>query len=172
MTEQWKDIQGYENCYQISSQGRVRSKERIIVYNTGRKFPYSSVILKAKGNKDGYLQLSLSLNNIKKTHQIHRLVALHFVDNPNGYLQVNHIDGNKLNNNDWNLEWCDVYYNINHSYTLGLKKVKFTFQEAELIRELCKQGIPRKEISLRFNISLSHISGITTNRRRTSELIK
>ena len=103
MVEIWKDIRDYENLYQGSNLGRVKSikfgKERI---------------LKTFKNKDGYLQVGLWKNNKRKIFLVHRLVAQAFLDNPNNLPEVNHKDENKLNNVVSNLEWCDRTYNVNY----------------------------------------------------------
>lgn len=64
-------------------------------------------------NKKGYCLVTLSKNGTQKNFQVHRLVALHFLPNPNNLPQVNHKDENKLNNNVENLEWCSHSYNVN-----------------------------------------------------------
>lgn len=101
MCEIFKDIDNYEDLYEISNQGRVRNKI------TGK-------ILKPN-IKNGYYYLILCKDEIHKHHYIHRLVASAFIPNPNNFSQVNHIDENKLNNNVDNLEWCTSQYNTNYS---------------------------------------------------------
>lgn len=61
-----------------------------------------------------YYYVSLSKNNIQKSYRVHRLVAKHFIPNPNNFPEVNHKDENKLNNSVDNLEWCTNYYNQNY----------------------------------------------------------
>ena len=86
MVEIWKDIKGYEGLYQVSNIGRVRSLKR---NNTNGK------ILKQCINKDGYLRVDLSKNNIKSTKRVHRLVAETFIDNDKNLPVINHKDENK-----------------------------------------------------------------------------
>lgn len=69
-----------------------------------------------------YLSVNLSLNEIKKTHLVHRLVAQSFIHREDNMKEVNHKDGNKLNNNVENLEWCTASYNMKHSLDTGLHK--------------------------------------------------
>lgn len=112
MKEIWKDIPEYEGKYRISNLGNVKS---INYHNTKKECTLSP----AKDAK-GYLRCSLSKNNILKTFKVHRLVAQSFIPNPLELPQVNHIDGNKLNNAVNNLEWCDNSMNQIHAYKVGL----------------------------------------------------
>ena len=101
LDEIWKDIENYENVYQISNIGRVRR-----IYKNG-----NTKILKQDITKRGYCRISLSKNQKHKHYQIHRLVAKAFIPNPNNYPIVNHKDENPMNNNVDNLEWCTYSYN-------------------------------------------------------------
>lgn len=112
--EIWKDIKDYEGLYQVSNLGRVRSIPRRGTCKTLH-------ILKPGKNHKNYLQVRLTKNSKGKTFVIHRLVAKSFILNPNDYPQVNHIDGNKLNNCVDNLEWCTNEYNMKEACRLGLR---------------------------------------------------
>ena len=103
--EEWRDIEGYEGLYQISSLGRVKS------------FPRPTTpggILKTIKRKDGYCSIKLSKNGKVKKVLVHRLVAKAFIPNTNNLPIINHKDENPLNNNVDNLEWCDNKYNGNY----------------------------------------------------------
>lgn len=121
MEEEWKDIEGFLGCYQISNLGRVKSLKRVMKYSgtnqTGVEFEiskkYPEKILKTSISR-GYEHVSLKTNSRSKTFSIHKLVATHFIPNPNNYPIINHIDENKLNNVVTNLEWCDQKYNSNY----------------------------------------------------------
>lgn len=99
-------------------------------------------ILKQGTDNGGYRKVDLYLNGQGKTLNVHRLVALAFIPNPKAYPQVNHIDGNKLNNVVTNLEWVTQEQNMQHS-TKALKKnsglnhyaCKFSEQDIRYIRE-------------------------------------
>lgn len=108
--------------YQVSSLGRVKS----LCSWCGNKFvkQYKQVekILKSKPKKNGYPLVTLRYNNKIEYKTIHRLVAETFIPNPNNYPVVNHIDGDKTNNNINNLEWCTQKQNMTHAYTNGLLK--------------------------------------------------
>ena len=112
--EIWKDIKGYEGLYQISNLGRVKSLPRQKT---------KGGILKQFSTE--YLVVSMVENGKIKKIKVHRLVAETFIPNPNNLPQVNHIDGNKFNNNMNNLEWVTSKENIIHANIMGLKKYKY-----------------------------------------------
>ena len=114
MEEIWKDIKGYEGLYQISNFGRIKSLK--FWSNRNKKYYDKEKMKKAYKDRDGYLRVSLSNNGQRKLKQVHRLVAETFISNPDNKPQVNHIDGNKQNNNVLNLEWVTCQENIVHSY--------------------------------------------------------
>lgn len=106
MEEMWKDIKGYEGLYQVSNLGRVKN----ILKN---KIKYTRL------NK-GYVIIDLYKDGIRKTYQVHRLVAIAFIKNPNNYKEVNHISGIKTCNCIQNLEWCNRSMNMIHAHKMGL----------------------------------------------------
>ena len=105
--EIWRDVVGYEGLYKVSDRGNVYSVERM--GTNGRK--YGGRALKPGYRRDGYLQVHLCENGMRKGKLIHRLVLEAFVENPNNLPEVNHIDEIKDNNELSNLEWCDSSYN-------------------------------------------------------------
>ena len=123
MTEIWKtaiyDGIIYEGLYKVSNLGRILSLGNGGTHKTSK-------ILKTRKNKYGYLQVRLCKNGIRKTFQVHRLVAQTFIPNPENLPEVNHIDENKENNfvflnedgtvnkEKSNLEWKTHKDNINH----------------------------------------------------------
>ena len=102
MKEIWKCVNGYEE-YLVSNYGNIKS----------RKYGKEKMLSFTK-DKDGYYKVKLYKNKKCKVAYIHRLVAETFIDNPNNYNVVNHIDENKQNNNVKNLEWCSIKYNNNY----------------------------------------------------------
>jgi hypothetical protein len=112
--EEWKDIIGYENYYKISNKGNIKSLDRIITLKNGftRKEPGKN--MKIGLSHKNYYFVMLSKNSKNTYYEIHRLLAIHFLENINNYNIVNHIDGNSLNNNLNNLEWCNLRENTTH----------------------------------------------------------
>lgn len=104
------DIKGYEGLYKVSNRGDVISLSKISGFLKLRERIMTPTV---KANK--YLDVKLIKNKISKHFYVHRLVAEHFIPNPNNLPQVNHKDNNPANNNVDNLEWCDNSYNIRYS---------------------------------------------------------
>lgn len=104
MREVWKDIEGYEGVYMVSNLGNVKS---LNYCNSGH-----ARNLTPKVNNVGRLWVELHHNRKKQCFLIHRLVAMAFIENPDGYPQINHIDENPKNNVVTNLEWCTGKQNV------------------------------------------------------------
>ena len=109
-SEVWKDVVGFEGLYKVSDEGDVYSVER----RDSRGHRCGGRILKPKCDRDGYLMVNLYKNGKYKTKKVHRIVAEAFIPNPKGFLEINHKDENKSNNELSNLEWCTREYNINY----------------------------------------------------------
>ena len=102
-------IKDYEGKYYVTSQGDVVNA-------------YGNTLTPTINKKTGYKTVSLWKNNKGSSKTIHRLVALAYLPNPNNLPEVNHIDGNKLNNQVHNLEWVTSSGNTQHAYDIGLAK--------------------------------------------------
>lgn len=117
MDEIWKDVIGYEGLYRVSSLGSVKSVTRY-VKTVHKGYEGSRLIkervLKPYLGKHGYFILTMRKNGRYKTEEVHRLVALAFIPNPDDLPCVNHKDENKQNNSVDNLEWCTRAYNNNY----------------------------------------------------------
>lgn len=97
MIEIWKSIPGYENLYEASSLGRIRSLDRKTIRIDGVIRTFKGRILK-QTPMSGYLMVSLSVLGRRDVQLAHRLIASAFCDKPAGCLVVNHIDADKSNN--------------------------------------------------------------------------
>lgn len=120
MKEMWKPIEGYENYYEVSNYGRIRTVTRFISNSGKNGMWYNSRILKFNMDKDGYCTVALQKECKVKRFKVHRLVLSTFGNYEEG-LQVNHIDGDKTNNHLDNLEWVTCSQNIKHAFDIGLK---------------------------------------------------
>lgn len=163
MEEIWKDIVGYEGFYQISNLGNVKSLSRI---NS-----QTEIILKFGFNGD-YNTVVLMKDKKPRTFRIHRLVALHFIPNPQIKPQVNHKDGVKTNNCVYNLEWNTLSENRLHAYRTGLQKPtigenvkthKLTEKNVREIRRLKLTGASNVHISEILKINYSTLRDVVNN---------
>ena len=112
--ELWKDIEGFEGLYQVSTWARVRSLDRWITYKNGRKRFYKSRIKTTSYDKYGYVIVKLCKNSKCYDKKVHRLVAEAFISNPKNLPCINHKDEVKDNNYPFNLEFCTYEYNNNY----------------------------------------------------------
>jgi len=124
-TQIWKAIYGYENYYEISTNGIIRSIERKVPILKWTR-TVKSKIIQPRVNNRGYAEVRLSKNGIATTKFVHILSALAFVPNPENKPEVNHLDGDKLNNHYTNFSWVTHRENIQHAYDTGLIKKKTT----------------------------------------------
>jgi len=162
-----KDIPGFEGLYAITDKGEVWAYPKTSYYNFGRwkdgRFLKSWLI----GN--GYKMVILYKEGIRKNFLVHRLVAMSFVPNPNGFNEVNHIDGDRLNNNFSNLEWVDSKSNKKHAWEKGLYNHKgsnhylsrFTDKDIRKIRNIFNAGkMSQRSIARQYGVhqmTISHI---------------
>jgi len=154
--EVWKEAKGYED-YHISNYGRIKSfKENI-----------EGIIILPQNNKQNYLSIKLSSNNIFKRFRIHRLVALNFIDNFNNLPAVNHKDGNKHNNHVSNLEWITHKDNMKHGKELLLFRngnyhpfAKLNSDKVINIKRLFNEGMSKRQLSIKYEVDVKTIRGI------------
>lgn len=167
MEEQWKSIPETDDLYEVSDQGRVRSKDR---YSNNRWRPIlrKGRVLVATGDGCGYLGILIFKNGKRKSAKIHRLVAELFLNKAPG-LQVNHIDGDKNNNRATNLEWITHAENMKHAVSSGLitttkrkkaDKLRRKLSDSDVleIRSLSQQGVTRTAIAKIYGVSQPTIS--------------
>ena len=154
----FKDLKE-DDRYEISITGIVRNKKT--------KYIKSQYV-----GTTGYYMVSISKNNKSNAHRVHRLLANCFIPNPNLYKEVNHVDGNKLNNELSNLEWTDHLGNMRHAFSTGLINntgvnngmVKLNENSVLEIKKLLKQGLTQQKIASMFNVSRSAVLSIHLNR--------
>ena len=143
--EIWKDIQGYEGIYQVSSHGRVRSKHKIM----------------KPQNDNGYMRILLRKNGKVKRYSVHRLVAIAFIDNPYNLPVVNHKDENKGNNYVENLEWCTHKYNTNYGNCINKRVDTITRNKSKCKKAICVNTgeifESLKEAGYKYNVNPSSI---------------
>ena len=164
----WKTCSGFNN-YEVSTTGLIR--------NATTKRLLSGVTRK-------YIEVCLCQDNKQVTQYLHILIARTFIPNPYNLPQVNHKDGNKLNNNIENLEWCTCKDNIAHAWKTGLSKPcyksrnacdkgtnrKLTLEDVRYIRKNYVRGTNQnnpgngKELCKKFNITEGNLSHIITGR--------
>lgn len=182
MTEQWKDITGYEGRYQISELGQVKSLARWVDHSINGKQFWPERIMKQRLNR-GYLVVNLGKNSKKFTAKVHRLVAEAFIENPDNLPEVNHLDGNKANPAKTNLEWSTGSGNSQHAFKIGLcvspmKKgaicnaKKLDSSKVPVIRDLYNTKLfPHSMLASMFGVSKFLIWNITSGRKKISHVI-
>jgi len=109
----YKDDKDYELIAELYELGYYIDPSGNVIGKRSRR-------LKIHTGTSGYQQVNVYKKGKQKTYLIHRLVALKYIPNPNNLPEVNHIDGDKLNNHYKNLEWCTRPANIQHGFDTGL----------------------------------------------------
>lgn len=116
--EIWKPVVGWEKDYEVSSYGRIRSRDRAVGVRTYGKETHKTIkgrMMTPQYDKDGYFVIHLrdTFNGRNRLLKLHRLVAEAFIPNTENYPQIDHIDGNRDNNFVENLRWCTNKQNCN-----------------------------------------------------------
>ncbi len=119
--EKWIDVINYEELYQVSNKGKIRSKDLKLQNSNGAFYIRKGKLLHPTLDSYGYYALCLSKNKQSKRYKLHRLIAIAFIDNPYNKPQINHKDGHKENNHIDNLEWCTCSENVKHAHYMGLR---------------------------------------------------
>lgn len=153
--EKWRDIEGYEGVYQVSNQGRVKSLPRNGTIKSER-------ILRPAANHAGYYNVLFSFNHLRKHFSVHRLVAKAFIPNPENKPQINHIDGNKTNNTDSNLEWVTSKENMQHACKSGLlpQQSNLNDEKVRAIRTLSSGSLSQRQLGKMFGVGGTSINDI------------
>lgn len=125
--EVWRDVVGYEGLYEVSNLGNVRGVARTHLRYDKQGNAYEVHVparcLVKKDNSNGYYRVSLSRDNRVRQLFVHRLVAMAFVENPDNLPVIDHIDGDRHNNDASNLRWCTQGDNLHYSYQNGRETV-------------------------------------------------
>lgn len=181
MAERWVDIKGYKGFYQVSDQGRIRSLTRVVTSMKSNCKYTSGVMRTIQGRirslnrAHGYPSISLH-NGEKRAFNVHRIVAEHFVPNPDGLPQVNHKNGVKTDNRACNLEWCSPSQNTRHAFKSGLRvgprgekngRAKLTEDNVRAIKVLLEQGLSYQKIANKYDVSKGTIAHIAKGRKWT-----
>ena len=162
----WKDVEGFEGLYKVSNEG--------VLVSLPRRHARGRVVKRVRINT-GYEMYTLYKDGKAHNELVHRLSAKHFIPNPDSKPFVNHIDGNKSNNNIENLEWVTRQENVEHAVRTGLLNTKgenhplskLTDQEVLEIRDLYKNKIyNQRELSEIYGVYHQHISSIVRNKTR------
>lgn len=149
--EIWKDVNSHKNLYQISNFGRIKS-----VKNNKEH------VLRPRLSSSGYPNIILYKDGKAKCYTIHRLVAQHFIPNPDNLPEVNHKDENRLNNKADNLEWCTSKYN--RHYGSALAKISKPVKCIETGIIYCSMS----EASRKTTVSLANIHKVCNGERHTA----
>ncbi len=174
MKEIWKDVRGYEGLYEVSNLGRVRSLGRTVPgsYGSVRRLKTRFVV----GSKSaGYRCIHLCDGPRRSQRYVHDLVSEAFIGpRPEGNFYVNHKDGDKLNNELTNLEYCSPTENIVHAFATGLRTdhgechrwAKLSDADVIWIRVWADEGFPTKVIANAFGVGRHAVRNIVCGRRR------
>lgn len=175
MIEIWKDIPNYEGLYQVSNLGNVKSLDHYSS-NGFTDILYKGRLLKQQKDKYGYLSVVLYKNGKYKRCKVHRLVALAFIENLYDMTEINHIDGNKKNNNVSNLEYSTRSLNNKHAYSIGLKSPKLGtdnnlskgIEQLDLNYRLIATWSSARDIARVLNIDDSSVIKCCKGKRKTT----
>lgn len=170
----WFDVPGFEDAYQITADGAVRSKARRVnspICGGERLLPSRPVNTRLV---KGYPTFTASIGRKRTTVYVHRVMAQLFVPNPERKPHVNHIDGVKENFRPENLEWCTHKENMHHAYATGLAAAptngsgdkcpasKLTGSDVSVIKARLNQGHSKKRIARDYRVSAGTIYFIAT----------
>lgn len=166
--EVWKPIPGYEESYEASNMGNVRSVDRKIIRSNGRVLNRKGLILKPAINVDGYKQIPLSINGKSKTFRVANLVAIAFMGKRKG-LEVDHINGIRDDDRLSNLRWVTHKENCNNIIFLNNQKsrnLKINSKYIKPLIQICPNtGIEKEWMSLSdacrvLNMDMSTVSKV------------
>lgn len=155
INEAWLPIVGYEGLYEVSNIGNIRSVFTEATDSLGRKKKHTPRVLKKTKTSTGYYKVELyKPGERRKSHKVHRLVLKAFAEAVEGKDICNHKDGNPLNNNINNLEWCTQAENIIHAVQTGLRRLKLSGEQQKMVCLMYKKRTKTStELANLFNVS-------------------
>lgn len=170
--EEWKNIDIEEIYgYQVSNKGRIKALAKNVKYSDGRLRYYEEKILKNSIDTKGYYFIRLyTINNKILQLRVHRLVCQAFLENPENKPCVNHKDGNRLNADLENLEWCTISENNKDAFERGRipSNIKLTKEQVLDIREKYNnKNLNQYEIAKIYNIGQPQVSRIINKKHWT-----
>lgn len=173
MQEVWKDVPEFEDSYQVSNLGNIRSKDRFVKTCGGGVRLAKARNIKPAKCVNGYLEAQLSKDGTRRVFLLHMLVTSLFIPNPNNYAEVNHKDENIQNCRADNLEWCTSKYNANYGTRNARCKESNKKYERSVIQyskdgEFIKRWDCIADASRATGADESAIIRVCTNRQRTS----
>jgi len=165
--EEWKDVEGFEGYYQVSSEGRLKSLERTIKVRGFERFIDEKILVWTMDRR-GYHRVLVSKKGKQSNRAAHRLVATAFIPNPENKKTVNHKNGIKTDNRVENLEWNTNYENIGHAIAnelikKGVKKRKLSIDQVKEIKYGCHNMLHR-EIAAMYGINQDSIWSIRSGK--------
>ncbi len=157
--ETWRPVVGYEDAYEVSDFGRVRSVNRVITRIDGRLLPLTGMIRAQHIGRGGYLQVSLSRDSTTRAARVHILVAKAFLSRPAGEVEVCHRNGNPRDNRVANLRWGTHKSNVEDAIRLGTfargsmrATAKLSEESIPDVRRLAREGVSYNEIGRLFGV--------------------
>lgn len=160
-TASWLDIPGWEGLYQASSDGQIKSLERVVLYQKRAPRTFPSKILAQTVNPGGYKMVSLSRNGVRSVCYVHRLVALAFYGYPLDGQEVCHNNGDRLDNRFSNLRWDTRSGNFSDKLIHGTSNRGQNHGNAKLTEEqalaVLRSTETHAEIARRYDISTSSV---------------
>ena len=173
MEEIWKDVVGFEEAYQVSDFGRVRSKDRVVVTKRYKNRHERGKVLKLRKDKDGYYTFNAKWCGLNRLLKVHREVAKCFIANPQNYPCIDHINGVRDDNRVENLRWCTVKMNSNFELAKKNKSeaVKQSYSnkpELRMIRANTFRKTKMKKVEVFEN---DHSLGVFESQIRAAEFL-
>lgn len=169
--EWWLPVVGYEGLYSVSSHGRIRSEDRVVVEKSGMTKRLKGRVLKQQANRGGYLCLNLCRGSIRDPVRAHAVVARAFIGAaPSDRHEVAHIDGNRKNNRADNLRWdtragnfADKVAHGTHNRGERHPLSKLSNADVALIRSA---SMSASQAAATFRISQEHVKRVMANEKR------